>query len=274
MALVAAGSEVAAEVDDRGNGTYALRFVVTAAGPFQLTLASPPDPGPGRPASAGAARPAFRGVCRPARAAAQACTVEAADADVAAGARGRIRVARADRFGNPVASGAGQPAVLAAWQGPGPVECAVSELRGGCVEVAFAAKAAGAYTVALQCRDQELLVGSAPVEVHVRAGAAAGSACRAVLAGAAAGGSVPVGVAATVTVDVRDAHGNAAADLNGQAVAVEAAGPAALAFVAAGEDGARHAAVAVVAGEYVVAVRTPDMLSTDRLVQALALASH
>lgn len=259
MASVAAGSEVAAEVDDRGNGTYALRFTVTAAGAFQLALTTAPNPS--RPTSAGAARPAFRGVCRPARAAAQACTVEAADADVTAGARGRIRISRADRFGNPITSGAGQPAVLAAWAGPGPVECTVTELRGGCVEIAFAAKAAGGYIVEVQCRDQEPLVGGAPLEVRVPAGAAAGAACRAALAGAAAGGSVPVGAAATVTVDLRDAHGNATAELGGQALAVEAAGPAALAFVAAGEDGARYAAVAVVAGEYVVAVRLPHQLS-------------
>ncbi|KAK9845317.1 hypothetical protein WJX81_003385 [Elliptochloris bilobata] len=221
------GSTCAADVDDRGDGTYALRFTLTAAGPFQLALATPSNPGG---TAAGAAGPVFHGVCRPARAAAQACTIEAAEAAVTAGATGRLRIARADSYGNAIASGAGQPAMLATWEGPGPVECTVLELRGGCAEVSFSAKAAGEYAVALRCREQEPLVGGAPLAVRV-------------------GGS------AVVTMGLRDAHGNATVEVGGRALALEASGPAALTFEASGEGSTSYAAAAAVAGEYVLAVR-------------------
>lgn len=191
------------------------------------------------------------------------------------GSRGRIEVKRADRFGNAVVSGIGQPAVVAAWTGPGTVTSAVTELRGGCVEVAFSARTAGTYTVALRYRDQDALISGALLSVRVNPGPAAAAACAATLisnpspnppTGAAAQCSLQVGGAVALAVDLRDACGNATADLGGQTLVVEASGPAALAFKAS-EDGAAEGGAAerggwasfsarpAVAGEYVVAVR-------------------
>jgi hypothetical protein len=143
--------------------------------------------------------------------------VEAADTAVVAGATGRVCMARADAFGNALASGAGQAALVAAWEGPAPVAAAVTELAGGRAEVAFVARGAGEYRLALRCRGQEPLVAGAPVAVRVAPGPADAAACAAALAGEAPGGGVEVGVSARVAVDLRDACGNATRDLGGQA---------------------------------------------------------
>ena len=243
------GARSAAEVDDRSDGTYALRFAVSAAGPFQLALAAP---------GAGAGDPGlvFEGLCRPGRAAAAQCRVAAANASVVAGRSGRIRIARADSFGNAVNCGAGQPALMPAWQGPGPVTSAVTELRGGGAEVCFSARAAGSYAVELRCRDQPGLIGGAALAVRVVPGPACAPACSAALAGAAATGGVPVGDTASLTVDLRDACGNATADLGGQVLEVGADGPADLAFAPGPEGaGASFRAEPAVAGDYAVTVR-------------------
>jgi len=248
-----AGTAHPAEVGDRGDGTYDIRFTVHAAGPFQLALAA-------AGAGAGGPRLVFDGVCRPGRAAAQAraaarhahaCVLPRAGAHrpfnlhalglhrlrvqealvrlhralldlpaytaVVAGATGRVCVARADAFGNALASGAGQAALAVAWEGPAPVATAVTELSGGRAEVAFVARAAGEYALALRCRGQEPLVGGVLAAVRVRPGPANAAACAAALAGEAPGGGVEVGAPARVAVDLRDACGNATRDLGGQA---------------------------------------------------------
>lgn len=141
----------------------------------------------------------------------------AADTAVVAGATGRVCVARADAFGNALASGAGQAALAVAWEGPAPVATAVTELSGGRAEVAFVARAAGEYALALRCRGQEPLVGGVLAAVRVRPGPANAAACAAALASEAPGGGVEVGAPARVAVDLRDACGNATRDLGGQA---------------------------------------------------------
>lgn len=74
--MLSAGSTTAAEVNDLKDGMYELHFMVQAAGPFQLALAA---------LGAHAGGPVYAGICRPGRAAAQMCSIEAADTAMTAG---------------------------------------------------------------------------------------------------------------------------------------------------------------------------------------------
>ncbi len=212
------------EVTDNRNGTYALGFAPTRAGAFELAVSL--EGGQCGPPQLAQRRRSFAGRCAPGAVAAAGCTLaDEAQTALKAGETGRLRLRRADAFGNAVADGGAAP-FAARGCGPGQLRASFCELPGGCAEAMYSATAAGEYLLTVHCAGEDSApVPGTPLQIVVTPGRVSPQHCGAAFADAAAGELRPAGEKACVEFLLRDCYGNPSGDLAGQRVELCVAGP-------------------------------------------------
>ena len=248
LQVQAPGQEPArGSVLDQGDGTYTASYAVDQAGPYLLVLASQ------------SSRLALEGACEPGPADVSKCRVDTSDvAQLVAGARGVMRVVRADRFGNVIPAGPDMLPFRVEVSGVGPAEVETVEAGDGACEVRFEARVAGRYSLHVYSGYRRDAVAGSPFDVVVLPGQAASSSCVAHLEGTQLHGpgvtAAIAGEALTVRMQARDRFGNATAWKRWQTLAVSASGPQEVVFRESPAESGRGVFVARLsrAGAYVV----------------------
>jgi hypothetical protein len=208
---------------DQGDGTYTASYAVDQAGPYLLVLAS------------ASSRLALEGVCRPGPADVTRCRVDASGLTaLTAGARGAMRIVRADRFGNVIPAGPDMLPFRVEAAGVGPAEVETVEAGDGACDVRFEARVAGRYTLHVWSGYARDAVVGSPFDVTVLPGQAASSSCVAHLEGTQMHGpgvtAAIAGEALTVRMQARDRFGNPTAWKRWQTLNVSASGPQEVVF--------------------------------------------
>ena len=252
-----AGDSSAVDVTDNTNGTYALGFTPTRAGSLELAVTLESQ----GPASQAQRRRSFAGCCVPGLVAAASCAVSDAQTALAAGQIGRMRLSRSDAHGNAVTDGAAVPFVARA-RGPGQLRSSFRELPGGCAELAYAADAAGEYALSVHCAGEEegTPVPGTPLRLRVSAACVSPAHCTAAFAGAHPSPLHAAGEELCVEFVLRDACGNASAELQGQRVELTAQGPERHELCADGEGAGALKLTPTTAGSYVLSARVGGQL--------------
>ena len=131
-------------VVDNGDGTYEASYVVTKAGPFEVSFFR------------GTETITFRATCEAGAVDYNACRVEGAlRTRWQAGGTVALTVVRVDAYGNRVPRREGLARLAGGGRGPGAVAVDVSELGDGTCEIRFFATVAGSYQVGVFVEDED-----------------------------------------------------------------------------------------------------------------------
>lgn len=256
---------------DQGDGTYKISYTMSKAGPYTVTVSSAHS------------SLTLAGVCAAGEADPAYCRIDASGvAKLEAGARGIVKVLRADRFSNLIPAGPDLLPFRVEVTGVGPADVETVEAGNGSADIRFEARACGRYTLYVWSGfKREPILGS-PVEIQVLPAQPAASACKALLEGcefkAQGVYSAQAGTSITVRMQPRDRFGNSTAWKSWQTLSVSAAGTEDIIFTQAEDESTRGVFSATLnkAGAYViwVTVGGQTIVGWPRVVQIIPASTN